>query len=103
MAAWRASNAAVTPVATASELASKSLSALAKLFKKHLGTDYGRQIAEQMIRKSKTRQIDFIMVEWSTKKFVKDAGSIRNIDLGSDHAAVKISLTINNGCKGSSN
>ena len=53
---------------TAPELASKSLSALAKLFKKHLGTDYGRQIAEHMIRKSKTRSLPKVQKNYKVRR-----------------------------------
>ena len=43
---------------------------------------------------SRPRQIDFILVGQKTKRLLKDAGSVDEVNMGSDHKAVKVRMEI---------
>ena len=41
------------------------------------------------------RQIDFILIDQKTKRLLKDAASTAELNMGSDHKAVKMKLRLN--------
>ena len=43
---------------------------------------------------SRPRQIDFILIGQKTKRLLKDAGSVDEVNMGSDHRAIKVRMEI---------